>query len=69
MDSLTEKLQEVEEARDYTLKGKADSKAAVEELKWIFNIDKAMLEQVKAQAVDNLAKTNKVYNRNLKVGR
>lgn len=56
MDSLTEKLQEVEAARNCALKGKANTDAATEDMKQIFTIDKAILEQAKAKIEADLLK-------------
>lgn len=66
LDDHIKKLQEVEMARDYTLKGKVE---AAEELKWIFTTNKAVLEQTKANDKSNLARITEIYNHNLKQGR
>lgn len=66
---MTAKLTEAESAMDDALKGKAEVEANVDELKRIFTTDKAILEQAKVKAEEDLAAATAVYNQNLKVGR
>lgn len=67
LDSLATKL--IETSRDTTLKGKTDTEATADEMKRLFTVDKAVLDQAKTKAEEDLAATNAVYAQNLDVGR